>query len=131
MQHRATLGLLLATVALVACNDNPNHPAEPGLEGTYTATAFTVVTPDTVFDLLAEDVSLSITLAADGTTTGSQIVSGTVTDLTGQWDTTAATLRLHLGTPGLLTRTVFVIGPNRLQGDTQIDSFVFHLTLTK
>jgi hypothetical protein len=130
MRHRSLLGLLLATAATLGCSD-ATHPTEPRLEGTYTATAFTAVTPETTFDLLAEGVSLTITLDPDGTTTGSLVASGLVTDLTGEWDTTAATLRLHLATPEILTRTVFVIGPNRLQGESILADFVFHLTLTK
>jgi hypothetical protein len=89
------------------------------------------MTPDTMFDLLAEGVSLSITLSRDGTTTGTQNAFGTVMDLTGQWDTSAATLHLHLATQGVLTRTAFAIRPNRLQGDPLIGDFAYHLTLTK
>jgi hypothetical protein len=131
MSHRRILGLLLATAALSACRTEPNQPSGPPLEGTYSATAFTVMTPDTMFDLLAEGVSLSITLSRDGTTTGTQNAFGTIMDLTGQWDTSAATLHLHLATPGVLTRTAFAIRPNRLQGDPLIGDFAYHLTLTK
>ena len=131
MQRLAPLGLLLTTMAVVACNDAPTRPSQSRLDGTYTATAFTATTPDTTFDLLAEGVSLTITINGDGTTTGSQISDSVVMDLAGQWDTAADTLHLHLATPGLLTLTPFVIRPNRLQGDPLINSFAFHLTLTK
>ncbi len=131
MLHHRILGLSLATAALIACNDGPTQPSPSRLEGTWSATAFTVVTPDTMFDLLAEGVTLTITLNRDGTMTGSQRVDTTVTDLSGQWDTSAATLHLHPTLPGLLTLTPFAITPGRLQGDPLINQFAFHLTLTK
>jgi len=131
MLHRRILGLCLATAALVACSDAPTQPAQSPLEGTYRATAFTVVTPDTMFDLIAEGISLTITLHSDGTITGTQIAPGSVMELTGQWDTSAATLHLHPTMPSFLTLTPFVITPNRLQGDPLINNFAFHLTLTK
>ncbi|HKV72950.1 MAG TPA: hypothetical protein VJN95_00405 [Gemmatimonadales bacterium] len=131
MLHSRILGLSLAAAALIACNDNSTQPSLARIEGTYAATAFTVVTPDTMFDLLAEGVTLTITLNRDGTMTGSQRVDTTVTDLSGQWDTSAATLHLHPTMPGLLTLTPFTISPDRLQGDPLINQFAFHLTLTK
>lgn len=125
------LFVLIVIAAASACNDEANHPSEPRLQGTYTATAFTVVTPDTVFDELAEGVSLTITLHPDGTTTGLQIVAEVVTDLSGEWDTTAGALRLHLASPSFLNRVAFAIAPNQLQGELLLESGAFHLTLTK
>lgn len=122
---------LLATIALAACSDSPNRPTEPRLEGTYAATTFIVVTPDSTFDLLGEGVSLALTLHADGTTTGSMGEPGALTDLTGQWDSLADTLHLHLATPSFLILVPFVISPDRLVGDLRLQFGTFHLTLGK
>ena len=131
MRRLARLGLLLTTAAALACNDAPTRPSQPRLEGTYTATVFTATTPDTTFDLLADGGSLTLAINEDGTTTGAQIFGGTSTDLAGQWDTAAGSLHLHLATPGLLILTPFAVRPNRLQADTVINSFAFHITLLK
>jgi hypothetical protein len=120
-----------AIAALAACSDSPNRPTEPTLEGTYTATTFTVVTPDSAFDELAEGVTLTLTLHSDGTTTGSLTAPAGLTDLAGQWDTDSDTLHLHLATPIVFTLIPFVIAPNRLVGDLALQFATFHLILAK
>lgn len=130
LSQRALLGLF-AAVVLGACSDSPNRPTEPRLEGTYAATTFTIVTADSVFDELAEGVSVALTLHSDGTTTGSLAVPNALADLAGQWDTTSDTLRLHLATPSILALIPFEIAPNRLVGDLGLQFGTFHLTLTK
>lgn len=122
---------LLAAITVGACSDSPNRPSEKLLEGTYHATAFTVATPDTVFDELTERTSLSLTLNSDNTTSGSFVVADLNTDLAGQWDTLADTLRLHLGTPTFLTRISFAIAPNQLSGELRLQDGTLRLTLTR
>jgi hypothetical protein len=123
--------LLVGIAVLSACNDAPNRPSETRLEGTYTATTFTITTPDTSFDELAAGTSLTVTLNSDGTTSGSLIVPDLITDLAGQWDTAGATLRLHLPVPTFLTRIDFATAPNALVGELSLQTDTFHLTLTK
>lgn len=130
MQQRSLLALLLSGIVLGCTPDTTAEPAT-SIEGTYSATTFTVVISDIAFDLLKQGITLSLTLEPDGSTSGTQNVAGTVTDLTGQWDTSAHTLHLHLPTQRLLTESGFAIEPDRLRGDPVLGSFAFHLTLTR
>lgn len=132
MQRSRSLQLLiLTTVALAGCSDSPNRPMERRLEGTYRATVFSVETPDTVFDQLTQHTSIGLTLNSDGTTSGAFLVADLATDLAGQWDTVADTLRLHLGTPTFLGRIPLAIAPNQLSGKLHLQDGTFHLTLAR
>lgn len=89
MRFRLSTALLLLPVVVAACSDD-DDPTDPSLvlEGTYVATQF-LVTPiglPTV-DVLASGGSVTITIAGDGTTSGTATVPASITG-TGQ----AATL---------------------------------------
>lgn len=129
VQHRMRFGLA-SLVVLAACQ-NSTEPAQLSIPGSYTATSFTAVTADTVFNLLDEGVSVTITLKPDGSTAGTQIGDGVATDLTGTWDTSGSRLHLHLQQPSGLARIEFMIAPDTLEGDLPFDTARLHLTLTK
>ena len=122
---------ITALTTLTACSNSPTRPTEPTLEGTYTATTYTVVTPDSVFDELADGVTLTLTLHADGTTTGSLSAPPDLTDLAGHWDTASDTLHLHLPNAIVFNLIPFAIAPNRLVGDLALQFATFHLILAK
>lgn len=133
MQRRARqfLFLLVTTGTVGACNDAPNHPSEADLEGTYAATAFTVTTADTTFDQLAEGVSLTITLHADGSTTGTLFVPNVAVDLAGTWDTAAAVVRFQQTAPNFLNQMPFEIGADVLRGELAVPLGTIRVTLAK
>ena len=124
--------LLFAGATLSACTDTPSQPSGPRLEGTYRVTTLAFASPDTVFDLLPDVDSLTLTLHADGTTSGSQaILSVPPTDLAGRWDTTAATLHLHIAAPSFLSRISFTIAPAQLLGELPLPPNTLRIALTK
>lgn len=130
MRHlRVTYPAILALAAGIACTDPtaPSSPPEP--VGNYEIAEFTITTPDTVFDEIAEGVTLRISLAADGSTSGALSVPAATPvplDLTGSWHrqgdsvTFAHTTRVFLD---LLTFTLVdhrlvaegVVGPGRFR----------------
>lgn len=132
MRRRVTvLASILASVSIAACTGQPTRPTEPRIQGTYRAVAFAIVTPDTAFDQLSEKTSVKITLNSDQTTTGTFVVAELQTDLAGQWDTLADTLRLHTGTPTFLNRMSFVITRNQLSGELHLQDGTLKLRLAK
>lgn len=114
-----------------ACADSQAPSTEPRLEGTYTSTTFAFATPDTVFDLLEEGDSITITLHVDGTTSGSLVGPDVPISLAGQWDTADAALHLHFQNPIVFNRISFAITPNQLVGDLPLPPNRLTLTLTK
>ena len=74
MHHHLTSRLLVVATAAVtiatACAEDPNVPPV-GVPGAYHATAFSLATGGgPAYDLLASGASLTLTLAADHSTTG-------------------------------------------------------------
>jgi hypothetical protein len=76
--RRLMIGTLLVTgIPLAAACSNALGPES--LAGTYVATTFTL-SGGIIGDVLAEGGSLTITLNADGTTTGSLLIPGSLVD---------------------------------------------------
>lgn len=97
------LGWPLLVGLLASCSTSPK-PAEPGtpnpILGTYHASTLTVVVPGQTIDVLATGGSLSITLAANGTTGGRLLAPGGGTNgqaldasMDGTWNQTGNTVR--------------------------------------
>ena len=85
--------LALALVALPACEEAVTGPSVQQVAGTYTLTQLIVRQSGTSNDLIAAGVTTTITLNADGTTTGSLFIPADVNidgvdingDLVGTW----------------------------------------------
>lgn len=95
-----TIGLAaLLVVGLTACDDDdggtttdPDPIARADVVGSYEATTFSATTNGVTTDLLADGAELTITLSADGRTTGRLLVPGgdeggsdLDADLSGTW----------------------------------------------
>lgn len=98
MKRRYTL-LLLSTLLLgTACGDGTEITAPVTPVGTYDATTFTISGP-VQGDILASGGSMTITLMADGTTTGSLFIPGSLAggtdlnaDMAGTWSLAGSTV---------------------------------------
>jgi hypothetical protein len=99
------------------------------VEGAYQAIAFTIETPDTVFDELTPQTSLRLTLHGDQTTSGAFTVGDLRTDLAGEWDTAASTLHLHLGVPTFLNGLPFTVSLSELVGTVRLQDGTITLRL--
>ena len=82
------VGSLLLSVLSCGSTSEPESIREADLVGSYAVTAFTATTGADTVDLLAGGNDISLTLNADGTTSGTFFVaegSGLSLDLTGVW----------------------------------------------
>jgi hypothetical protein len=133
MQPATRLRLVSALLgsAIAACTAGTTGPRQSRVDGTYSATQFVLITPDSVFDQLADGVRLTITLNRDGTTTGTLTVVDALLDLAGEWDTAGGFLQVHTTTPTFLTRAPLAISRDHLQGDFNLEGGTIHLTLSK
>ena len=85
--------LTLAFVALPACEESVTGPSVQQVAGTYELTQLIVRQAGSQNDLISEGVTATITLNADGTTSGSLFIPDTVNldgveineDLAGTW----------------------------------------------
>lgn len=130
--HSTTiLGLVLGTA--LACANDPSEPTAGGPTGRYVATQFTIVTADTTINELAEGVTISILLAADGTTSGTLRVPAVdaTTPLVGTYALAYDSLTFA-HTPGtVLTLAPFRIEGDRLRAEGRVGPGTFHITLTR
>lgn len=75
MRKLRSPAVLLAAVALLAgCQDDVLGPDMEAVAGTYTATEFRITTTSGAEDILTMGGHITISLASDGTTTGSIFV---------------------------------------------------------
>ena len=123
--------LLLAAGALISCSDTTNPSPAPNLEGTFAASSFTTTTAGGTIDRIAEGLTFTITLKADGTTEGSVSAAGQTVDVVGTWDTTQSVLRFHQDAPNFLGELPFNIRPNQLLSDATYGVTRFRVTLTR
>lgn len=72
-----------ALLLLTGCDDSPTEPTPEDVAGSYVATTLTVDEGDTSIDALAEGAAINITLASDGTTTGTFLIPASLSE-TGQ-----------------------------------------------
>jgi hypothetical protein len=100
--------------------------------GTYTATQLTTTEGGTSTNQLAAGASITLTLNANGTTSGRFIVPGELdADLTGTWTLSGTTVSLSHSADTFLTDTDFQVQGNRLVGDETFGSTRVQVTLTK
>jgi hypothetical protein len=126
------------TIAFAACGDDSFSPTEETVAGSYAASTFTLETSAGTTDLLELGAVASITLAADGTTTGEIFVEGGAEDggdldenLTGTWTLTGSTVTFDQGADTFVRDVEFTAGRDRLTGEGTFDEGTIRLVLTK
>ena len=134
----ARLGTLGFALGLLACGDDGFIPTEDAVAGTYTATTFiaTNTTPPT--DLLALGMTLSLTLAPDGTTTGRLFMPDGADngvdldeDLSGTWTLSGRSVTFDQAANTFIRDAVFTVEANTLTTEGTFGDTSIRLVLTK
>jgi hypothetical protein len=133
--------VLCVALALGACggdDDDGFNPTMDDVAGQYSATAFTLTSGNSEFDLLAIGATVTATLNPDGTTSGRLLVPGGVggadavdEDLAGTWSLSGTTVTFSPSASSLLTDVDFAVGTNTLTGEGIYMGAVLLLVLTK
>jgi hypothetical protein len=133
--QRASLGLALG---LLACGGESFIPTEGTVVGTYAATAFTVTSTAPPTDLLALGMTLTLTLAADGTTTGRLLMPGGADngvdldeDLTGTWTLSGQAVTFNQGANTFIRDALFTVGPTTPTTEGTFGDTTLRVVLTK
>ncbi len=124
---------LLLLGATLACGSYSSPSTVQSPVGAYSVSRFTTTANGTTIDQLAQGVTLTITLAADGTTTGRLLVpeSGTgPVDLAGSWTSYGDVVMFHHPLQTFLDVLSFRVVGNQLQADGTVDGKVFRVTLS-
>jgi len=132
----------IALAVLAACGgeNGPNGVASPGsgAAGAYAATAFTLSQGGPEEDLLAQGSAVTLTLLADGTTTGHMFVPGALTggadfdeDLDGTWTQNGDAVRLQHSADTFLRDIDLTVSGNTLTGQLSDPTFVLAIVFTK
>jgi hypothetical protein len=132
-------GALALAVALSGCGDDDSFsPTIETVAGSYSATAFTVTTADGTLDLLARGSQVTLTLAADGTTSGQLLIpgggedgEGVDADLTGTWALDGSTVTFDQAADTFFPDVEFTAGRDRLTGEASFGDESVRLVLTK
>ncbi|MGH2356601.1 MAG: hypothetical protein ACRDGJ_01135 [Candidatus Limnocylindria bacterium] len=129
------LGLI---ASLVACGSDSFTPTQETVAGSYSATTFTAASGAGTLDLLGLGASVTVTLAADGTTTGRLFVPGggeggedLDEDLTGTWTLDGSTVTFSQTADTFIRDAAFTAGRDRLTGEGTFDGQTIRLVLTK
>ena len=111
-------------------------PSVNNLAGTYTAITFRTTSSGIITDQLATGSSLTITLTANGTTTGRLLVPGGAedggdldADMAGTWTLMGSTVRFVQTADTFVRDILFTASPNQLVGDAVFDGTRIELTL--
>jgi hypothetical protein len=127
-------------VTLAACGggDDSFSPSVETVAGSYTASTFTVTTVAGALNLLTTGAQVSVTLAADGTTTGRLFVpngaddgSDLDEDLTGTWSLSGSTVTFNQSADTFLTDVQFTATENQLTSEGEFNGAAIHVVLTK
>jgi hypothetical protein len=122
-------GWFLAVV--VACGD-PTGPSVQAVAGTYTATQLSTTETGTTTNQLAAGASITLTLNANGTTSGRFIVPNELdADLAGTWTLSGSTVTLSHSADTFLRDMPLQVRGNSLMGDQTFSGTRVQLTLTK
>jgi hypothetical protein len=133
--RRVGLGL---AIGLTACGDDSFSPTVETVTGTYTASTFTLTTTSSTTNLLVGGSTVSVTLAADGTTTGRLFIPGGAengadfdADLTGTWTLTGSTVTFDQSADTFIRDVEFIAGKNRLTSEGTFSGTTIQLVLAK
>jgi hypothetical protein len=132
----------VALAAVAACDGEAgsNGIAGPAGDaaGAYAATSFTLNQGGPEEDLLAQGSSITLTLLADGTTTGHMFVPAALTgegdfdeDLDGTWTQADDVVRLEHTADTFLRDIDLVVSGNELTGQVSDPTFVLAIVFTK
>jgi hypothetical protein len=134
----ARLGTLGLTLGLLACGDDGFTPTEDTVAGTYIATTFLVTSTTPPTDLLALGMTLTLTLAPDGTCTGRLFLPeggdngvDLDEDLTGTWFLNAGTVTFEQSADTFVRDAVFTAEANALTTEDTFGDTGIRLVLTK
>jgi len=141
MYHQMTSRLLIVATAAAtlatACADDPNVPPA-GVPGSYHATAFSLASGGPAYDLLASGASLTMTLAADHTTTGrlfvpAEFAGGAAVDesMAGTWRQSNDTVYFDGPADTFVRDVPFVVRTNTLWGEYDPPGGQLRVTLMK
>ena len=133
--RRMALGLALAAAA---CSDETFDPTNENVAGAYSAETFTITTAGGVEDLLALGAEVTITLAADGTTTGRLFVpdgeeegGDLERDLTGTWTLADAIVTFDHESDTFIRDVQFTATEDRLTSEGLFGPQTLRLVLRK
>jgi hypothetical protein len=132
----------VALAAVAACDGEAgaNGVAGPAGDaaGAYAATSFTLNQGGPEEDLLAQGSSITLTLLADGTTTGHMFVPAALTgesdfdeDLDGTWTQADDVVRLEHTADTFLRDIDLVVSGNELTGQVSDPTFVLAIVFTR
>lgn len=132
------VGLALAAV-LAGCGDDGGFsPTVDNVAGSYSASEFTLTDADGTLDLLALGAVVDVTLAANGTTSGTLFVPGGgeggedfESDLTGTWALDGSTVTFAQTGDNLLPDVEFTASRDRLTGEATFGDDTVRLVLDK
>lgn len=135
-QLSVVTALPLLALVLFACDDDATGIDED-LVGSYQATTFTVTTDDGTTDVLAEGGSLDITLAADGTTSGTLIIPATQSEsgeeeqasMSGTWSIESGTVTFEQDADTFVRDMGFQASEGRLEGEETFGEETVHVIL--
>ncbi len=128
---------LCGLMVVVACGD-AQAPTVQDVAGTYEATTFTTEEAGTTTDRLAAGASITLTLGADGSTTGRLFVPGGAedgsdfdADLTGTWTLSESTVELAHDADTFMRDMPFAVDGSRLVGEATFSGVMIRVVLTK
>lgn len=133
----ARLLVVAAAILSFACGDDGFDPTVANVTGAYTATTLTSTNGSVVTDQLAAGSSLTITLSADGTTTGRLFFpftgSGGSLDvsLAGTWTLNRNTVEFTHTADSFLRDMTFTASRDALEGQATFGGSVVRVVLTK
>jgi hypothetical protein len=136
ISRKVVLSLVLG---LAACGgDDSFSPTEETVAGSYTASTFTLTTSAGTTNLLGQGATVSLNLAADGTTTGRLFVPGGADDggdleedLVGTWTLVGSTVTFNQAADTFIPDTEFLATRNTLTGEDSFGGTTLRLVLTK
>ena len=137
--QRASAALACAfALSIAACGDNgPTFPTQQAVAGTYIATTFLSTVAGATTNQLAGGASITLTLGADGTTSGRIFVPASTTPqldqpLTGTWTFFNGTdIDIASNTDTFLRDMLFTVNGNSLIGDQTFGATRIQVVLTK
>jgi hypothetical protein len=136
----ATLALAAAVALVVAaCDEDPAGLTNEEIAGSYAATTFTTTSDGTTTDQLSQGGSLTIQLAANGTTTGHVTVpasagtggEGLDADLAGTWTLSGAIVDLDHEADTFVRDMPFLVQGTTLIGDQTFQGTRVQAVLTR